>query len=173
MIKEFIILLILSSIALYASHFYGSYKNIKNFKLTKYYVSIMFLSIVFEELLFRDYFIIKFYNYENKELLSGLLFGLVHISNIFAKPQIRTDLDKIIYVTTAIPVISYMGYFCALQHNILYAIMIHTIYNIISLNALYYSNNFKQNKYIEHISSKPQQKIEPKCENIQYLLQLI
>jgi membrane protease YdiL (CAAX protease family) len=86
-----------------------------------------------EEIIFRDYLIFKLSTYEYKNVISCVIFGIVHFFNMFIENKNASTHDKIIYSMITIPIITYMGYVCALQNNILKAIIIHGTYNVISV----------------------------------------
>jgi hypothetical protein len=105
----------------------------RNFKKNIYMdILKLFFLVIAEEIVFRDYLILKLHNYENVEIISGTLFGLVHISNIYYQCFFPKIIDKIVYVLFTIPTLIYLGYICALQHNLFHAIIVHLIYNAIA-----------------------------------------
>src|SRR5271170_8121475 len=75
--------------------------------------------IIGEELLFRDYLMIKLQDYEHKYVLNGILFGLIHIPNIIMIGPKR--IQKILYIIIIIPTLSYAGYVFALQDSLMKA----------------------------------------------------
>jgi hypothetical protein len=134
--------------------FFGSSQNSYMLKpVLRSAVSLFFIIPLLEELLFRDYLIMKLDGYQYKNIISSVLFGLIHIPNPFMTLNYTSINDKIIYFLISTPTITYLGYVCALQNNILLSVMIHCVYNIITVytTAILYSY---KNKNVEKIVKK-------------------
>lgn len=122
-------------IRLLAVYLFGSKQNPDMFSQSfKVSLNIFLIVPFFEELIFRDYLIWKFDDYEYKNIITAVIFGLVHLPIPLATYlNIR---DKIIYLLISVPILIYVGYICALQNSILKSTFIHCIYNVITTYAI-------------------------------------
>jgi hypothetical protein len=146
MIIHYICLSIFALIILIIQNFYGSF-NTTLLKPTRSLFVGLFVLVIIEEILFRDYLMTKMTDYENKEILNGILFGLIHVPNIFLARINTSNLDKLVYIFLGCPILAYMGYICALQNSLIKAIIFHTVYNFVALIIRKWLSSIKINKY--------------------------